>query len=331
MKLTDIAKGIVEANALVTTKSGTKSVEYKNPSELDDLKKDSNVTSVETTSGQKLKEMARTPIRYKLTTDYVDKLTELPYFNLPKKMVWVNGIIDYLNQEGPSSIATIAKEKFNKQQQQLSGFSIDMVRHGIITPEIEGTVPQFMRTTTDTPEEITPTDATMASEDSELAKYFDGAPNADDSEDFNDDIEPTLPKDVDDDAKVMSDEDFEAFMKYDDLKQRLNSTKSNILKAKQQTSTPGDIGGKPSTELVRLRDLKKSLEERIAVLVANSEYLQKKEAGELPSDSSKHQYVTRYKKEEVPVPVIEPENKDEEETLEESQIRIFKYYAGITK
>jgi hypothetical protein len=48
---------IKENNALVTTRTGvTKSVSYKNPSELDMLKRDSNVSDITATSGQKLKE-----------------------------------------------------------------------------------------------------------------------------------------------------------------------------------------------------------------------------------------------------------------------------------
>lgn len=45
-----------DATAMVTSKAGTKSVTYKNPSELDALKKDSNVSSITTTGGQKIKE-----------------------------------------------------------------------------------------------------------------------------------------------------------------------------------------------------------------------------------------------------------------------------------
>ena len=65
-----------DATAMVTSKAGTKSVTYKNPSELDALKKDSNVSSITTTSGQKLKEeeleeMARNAV--KITIDNSEK------------------------------------------------------------------------------------------------------------------------------------------------------------------------------------------------------------------------------------------------------------------
>jgi len=51
-----IRKKMDEANALVTTKTGTKPVDYKNTTELAKLKSDPNVSSIETTAGQKLKE-----------------------------------------------------------------------------------------------------------------------------------------------------------------------------------------------------------------------------------------------------------------------------------
>lgn len=45
-----------DATAIVTSKAGSKPVTYKNPTELDALKKDSNVSSIITTGGQKIKE-----------------------------------------------------------------------------------------------------------------------------------------------------------------------------------------------------------------------------------------------------------------------------------
>jgi hypothetical protein len=54
---TEIINELTEdATAMVTSKAGTKSVSYKNPIELDALKKDSNVSSITTTAGQKIKE-----------------------------------------------------------------------------------------------------------------------------------------------------------------------------------------------------------------------------------------------------------------------------------
>jgi hypothetical protein len=66
MKLSELKKYIEEniveilgedTNALVTTKLGTKVVPIKNPTELNPLKTDPNVTGITTTGGQKLKEV----------------------------------------------------------------------------------------------------------------------------------------------------------------------------------------------------------------------------------------------------------------------------------
>jgi len=173
------------------------------------------------------------------------------------------------------------------------------------------------------PGETVPTQATepedmfMGSAENPLSMYFDDEPNADGSENFTDDEEPDAGEIEKSNmaAGGMSDADYEAWMKYGELKQRLDSTKSNILKLrKNKGGSFGDISDKPSTELQRLRDLKLSLEERIVALIASSPYLQAK-----------------LKKEEPIVPVIEPEEETEVEPLDEWTIRKMQYYAGISK
>jgi hypothetical protein len=113
----------------------------------------------------------------------------------------------------------------------------------------------------------------------------------------------------------MSDADYEAFMKVSDLENRLASTKSNILKIKKSKGVAGDIGDKPSTELVRLRDLKASLEKRIGDLVAGSEYLQKRQ-----------EKATGKKYEPIDIEDVETE-----EPLDEWAKSRMQYYAGIKK
>ena len=161
-----------------------------------------------------------------------------------------------------------------------------------------------------------PEDMFMGSAENPLSMYFDNEPNADGDEDFNDDEEPTVDDMEKSDVPVssISDEDYEAWMKYGELKQRLDSTKSNILKLrKSKSGMMGDISDKPSTEIQRLLDLKASLEERIAALVASSPYLQAK-----------------LKREEPVAPVIKPEDL-EVEPLDEWTIGKMQYYAGIKK
>ena len=69
MKKSDLKKHIKEeilsilkeaSTALVTTKGGTKPVSFTSPAELNALKTDSNVTSITTTAGQKIKETEST-------------------------------------------------------------------------------------------------------------------------------------------------------------------------------------------------------------------------------------------------------------------------------
>jgi hypothetical protein len=165
-----------------------------------------------------------------------------------------------------------------------------------------------------TPKATDPEDLFMGGAEDPLSMYFDGEPNADGSEDFEPEageLEKAEPA-----AGSMSDEDYEAFMKYDELKRRLDATKSNILKMRKSRGVAGDISDKPSTELQRLRDLKKSLEDRINDLVAGSDYLKKKLAKDMP-----------------PAPPVETPEEEEtlEEGLDEWTINKLQYYAGIKK
>ena len=79
-------------------------------------------------------------------------------------------------------------------------------------------------------------------------------------------------------AGRMSDEDYEAFMKYTDLENRLSKVKSDILKTKRSRPSIGDISDTPSNELQNLRDLKARLQTRMDDLLAGNEYLQARKA-----------------------------------------------------
>jgi regulator of replication initiation timing len=116
-------------------------------------------------------------------------------------------------------------------------------------------------------------------------------------------------------AASMSDEDYEAFMKVSDLEQRLAATKSNILKLRKSRGVAGDISDKPSSELQRLRDLKASLEKRIADTVASSKYLQQRQ-----------EKATGKKYEPIDIEDVETE-----EPLDEWVRGRMQYYAGIKK
>lgn len=106
-----------------------------------------------------------------------------------------------------------------------------------------------------------PEDMFMGNAANPLSMYFDNEPNNDGSEDFNGDEEPTIDDDEIERSNVqtpsISDDDYESWMKYDDLNNRLEATKGNIVKLKRKKGgVVGDIGDKASTELERLRTLK---------------------------------------------------------------------------
>ena len=170
---------------------------------------------------------------------------------------------------------------------------------------------------------VDPEDMFMGGAENPLAMYFDNVPNDNGDEDFNDSEEPTagdLEK-AEKPAMSMSDEDYESWMQYDTLKNRLDATKSNILKVKRSKgSGASDIEDKPSDELLRLRDLKASLQNRMDKLIQGSDYLKKK----VEKETGKPVAFTT---------VIEPE--DEEETIAESfddyDMRKRQYYACIKK
>ena len=50
-----IQEMVIEAVAMVKSKSGTDAIDYKNPQELNTLRTDPNITSIKTTTGQKIK------------------------------------------------------------------------------------------------------------------------------------------------------------------------------------------------------------------------------------------------------------------------------------
>ena len=112
-------------------------------------------------------------------------------------------------------------------------------------------------------------------------------------------------------AGGMSDVDYEAFMKYTDLEDRLSRVKSDILKAKRSRPSIGDIADQPSNELQNLRDLKTRLQAKLDDLLAGSEYIQARKA-------------KMTKK-------AEPEDTGDEEQLDEWMKGRMQYYAGIKK
>lgn len=261
-------------------------------------------------------EMARTPKGFRLADENIDTAQ---YADKRVSGTSLQDIINYF-RENPGADKKSLQSQFNFARPQIANAVVNaLLDAGVLVKLGAG---GEVETTPEPGEEVAPQatepeDLFMGGSENPLSMYFDNEPNDDGSEDFTDSTEPEageLEK-AEPTAGSMSDEDYEAFMKYDELKRRLDATKSNILKTRKSRTAAGDISDKPSTELQRLRDLKKSLEDRINDLVAGSDYLKKKLAKQNP-----------------PPPVETP---DEEETLEEGldewTINKMKYYAGITK
>jgi hypothetical protein len=229
---------------------------------------------------KKLKEMARQPIIYKVSDDYADKLSELPYVGSSKRMVWINGIIDYIKDNGPADITKIAREKFNVPQPRISDYARDMIRLGILAPTTAGVVPQFMKPKAEPGEEVEPEEETGIVSgdlsDEEIEASFAQAKAAGEEESTPELGKAPTPSS----ASGLSDEDYNTFMKYTDLADRLNKVKSDLNRMKRAKFMKGmgDIKDKPSTEEKRLMDLKASLEQRVNDLIASSEYLQKRQS-----------------------------------------------------
>lgn len=258
-----------------------------------------------------LEELARIAKGFRLADENFDASE---YANKRVSGTSLEDIINYF-RENPGADKKSLQTQFNFARPQIANAIVNaLLDAGVLVKlgaggEVEAT-PEPGEETAPTATE--PEDLFMGGAEDPLSMYFDGEPNADGSEDFEPEageLEKAEPS-----ASTMSDEDYEAFMKYDELKRRLDSTKSNILKMRKSRGAAGDIADKPSTELQRLRDLKKSLEDRINDLVAGSDYLKKKLAKDMP-----------------PAPPVE--TPDEEETLEEGldnwTINKLQYYAGI--
>jgi hypothetical protein len=145
--------------------------------------------------------------------------------------------------------------------------------------------------------------------DEEIDASFAKAAAAGDEEPEIGDIEKSSSS-----APKLNDDEYEAFMKAIDLERRLAATKSNILKLRKGRSTAGDISDKPSSELQRLRDLKASLEKRLADLESTSAYLSQRSklSGKTPEQ-----------------PKID--DIEDEEPIDEWAVSRAQYYAGIKK
>ena len=270
------------------------------------LKSDSAVASV-TAGNKKIKEveideMANVSVRYQLAGD-----ANADDFKGKK-----NRIITAMKATGePMAKIDVAGELGYDKQNPINSDFMELVASGIIEPAGEQKAPRLTRPASDKPKGSEDEDGFVTGDmsDEEVDAMFAKAKASGDEEPEIGDIEK-----ADVSAAKMSDEDYEAFMKVSDLENRLAATKSNILKLKKSKIAAGDISDKPSDELLRLRDLKASLEKRIDDTVGSSKYLQQRQ-----------EKATGKKYEPINIEDVETE------PLDEWTINRMQFYAGIKK
>jgi hypothetical protein len=217
--------------------------------------------------------------------------------------------------EEPMSKIDVAGELGYDKQNPINKDFMELVAAGAIVQSGGQAAPRLNRPAGEPATAGAPTDSEFDfiqgdMTDAEVDATFAKAAAAGDEEPEIGDIEKSSTS-----ASKISDSDYEAFMKVSDLENRLASTKSNILKLKKGKSTAGDISDRPSNELVRLRDLKVSLEKRIDDIVASSKYLQQRQE---KATGKKYE-------------PIEIEDVETEEPIDEWAIGRAQYYAGIKK
>jgi len=318
MKSKELRKIIREAIAEVLSEQAT--IDVSNPSALNPSQKQSLIQKARTSTKNAkigtadepvefveesdLDELARIAKGYRLADDNVDTSNFT-------KTISGTSLADVINffRENPGADKKTLQTQFNFARPQIANAIVNgLMDAGVLVKLGAGGEEEPAGVQAQAPAATDAEDMFVGGSENPLAMYFDGEPNADGSEDFEPEageLEKATPTQI---GKV-SDEDFEASLKYSELERRLAATKSNILKLRRGKSAAGDIKDKPSDELERLRALKTSLEQRIADILASSEYVRKMAGKEEPEDI------------EMP--------DTEEEPLDEWAIGRAQYYAGI--
>ena len=323
MKSKELRKIIREAIAEVLAEQAT--IDVSNPNALTSPQKQAMIQKARTTTKNPkigtadepvefveesdIDEMARIAKGYRLADDNVDTSN----FTKTISGTSLADVINYF-RENPGADKKSLQSQFNFARPQIANAIVNgLMDAGVLVKLGAGGEEEPAGVQAQAPAATDAEDMFVGGSENPLAMYFDGEPNADGSDDFEPEageIEKAAPVQV---GKV-SDEDFEASLKYSELERRLAATKSNILKLRKGKSAAGDISDKPSTELQRLRDLKASLEKRIADVLASSEYVRKMANKEEPED--------------IEMPDTEEEPLQEDNSWELNRLQ---YYAGIKK
>ena len=318
MKSKELRKIIREAIAEVLAES---TIDVSNPNALTDPQKQSLIQKARTASRNpklgtadepvefveesELDELARIAKGYRLADDNIDT-TQFT------KTISGTSLADVINyfRENPGADKKALQTQFNFARPQIANAIVNgLMDAGVLVKLGAGGEEEPSGVQAQAPAATDAEDMFVGGAENPLAMYFDGEPNADGSEDM---VEPEAgeieraPM-----AGQLSDEDFEAFLKASTLEDRIAKVKSDILKTRR-SKTGGEFETEPSTEVQRLRDLKVTLEKRLADLVAGSKYLQKRSG----------------------VEVDDIEIEDEEEPIQEVDqydLNRIQYYAGIKK
>jgi len=225
-----------------------------------------------------LEEMAG-GIKFKLTDDYEDKIAELPYANSEKRMRWINGIIEYVDEIGAASTTTIAQEKFGVPQPRIADYVRDMIRLGILEPEQEGITPKFMRQTDDEdgddardePEFMDPEGGIAGDmSDADIDATFAKAKRSGEEEpEIGGDIEK-----VGKSSSNLSRAEVDILLLHGDLQRSIATIASDLRRGKNKGGIAGDISGDGNmTDFDNLRKIKAKKEQQLKDLVANNPWL----------------------------------------------------------
>lgn len=316
MKSKELRKIIREAIAEVLSEQAT--IDVSNPSALNPAQKQAMIQKARTSTKNNklgtadepiefveesdLDELARIAKGYRLADDNVDT-------SRFTKTISGTSLADVINyfRENPGTDKKALQTQFNFARPQIANAIVNgLMDAGVLIKLGAGGEEEAPGVQAQAPAATDAEDMFVGGAENPLAMYFDGEPNADGSEDFEPEAGEIERAPM---AGQLSDEDFEAFLKASTLEDRIAKVKSDILKTRRSKSG-GEFETEPSTEVQRLRDLKTTLEKRLADLVAGSKYLQKRSG-------------------------IEPEDLEmpdtEEEPLDEWAIGKAQYYAGIKK
>ena len=253
-----------------------------------------------------LEEMANVAVRYELAPD-----AAAADFTGKKARI----ITAMQATEEPMSKIDVAGALGYDKQNPINADFMALVANGTIIPSGTQSAPRLTRPAAEPGAEAGAEDTGIEGgidrdlSDEEVDAMFAKVMRGDEEEPEMGDVEK-----ADVSGASMSDEEYEAFMQYTDLENRLAKIKSDILKTKRSKGVAGDISDRPSDELQRLRDLKDRVQSKMDSLLASSDYLQKRQE---KATGKKYE-------------PIEPEE-TEEEPLDEWAISRAQYYAGIKK